>query len=248
MGSNRKKRRRAFTLIEVLAAMTVLAILVVLVARIFGEGLKAWEIGSRESEAATNARAAVDHIAREMSMAVATTNITLILGSDKVDTYKEFKADQVQFVALSEEPDTLSRSARELFFYVRANTSKGTTRYELMRGVSSKVPLSAYRNPGWTPPKMGSQVLIPNLVTFEVWVYKKEGANLVEVFDYDSSIDGPPLLADIYVETMSETDAIKASALHAADPTAALEYVTKVAKGYMARVYFNHRTGHSDDR
>src|ERR1035437_3904154 len=63
--------RAAFTLIEVLVAMTVLAVMVLMAANIFQSSSAAWNIGTQKADMNTAARAALDYMARELASAVA---------------------------------------------------------------------------------------------------------------------------------------------------------------------------------
>ena len=67
----RKGGVRAFTLIEIMAAMAVLAIVVLMLGRILNDTSRAWEIGSREGESAALSRALLALIATDLSSAIA---------------------------------------------------------------------------------------------------------------------------------------------------------------------------------
>jgi hypothetical protein len=246
-------------MIEVLASMAVLAIIILVIGRIFAESTKAWEVGNKEAAANNNGRAVVDYIARELSAAVVgTTNLTLKLQSDVFDTYGpagSIQADEVYFVALSEEPrytgGKLKRSARQLGFHL-SRTSNSVHRFQLTRREANSLPapLVCYTDPDWWQNQKNQwpSVLAENVVTFEVWMYRDDQGTLREEPNYDSATFGPPYLADIYVEMLSESDAIKADILQNADPNAALEFVNQNSKGFKARIHFNNRWGHTGDR
>jgi prepilin-type N-terminal cleavage/methylation domain-containing protein len=61
--------RRGFTLVEILASMTILVFLVLMLTRVYTEGANAWKTGSRNTYRNMNARAVMDYIGRELSMA-----------------------------------------------------------------------------------------------------------------------------------------------------------------------------------
>ena len=63
-------RLRAFTLIELLAAVSVFGLMLLITARIFSDSTRAMEIGMHSAEVQSNGRAVMDFVARELSAAV----------------------------------------------------------------------------------------------------------------------------------------------------------------------------------
>jgi len=245
-------RRGGFTLIEVLAATTILIIILLMVSRIFTDTTRAWGVGNRDAVAGNHGRAVVDHIARELSCAVIGTNTTTLkLESDQSTTYGSIQADKLSFVALSEEPrDGTHRSARQLSFYVATTPNTAGTvvspGYALMRRESSQLgAMTCYKDPNWHGSFTGSSVVLAeHITTFEVFMYYNSGGLPRPQTDYDSASDGLPLMADIYVEMLSPEHARIADQLTAGNQQ---DYVNRNAKGYMARVFFNHRRGYLDE-
>lgn len=68
--SGRRRPGHGFSLVEVLAAMSILAILMLLMGRIFGDSTRAMRSGIRGAESSASARAVMDFMARDVSMAV----------------------------------------------------------------------------------------------------------------------------------------------------------------------------------
>lgn len=66
----RSKTSSGFTLIELLAAMTTLVVLVLMLTRLFTQGIAAMETGNRNTYRNMNARAVMDFMARELSVAI----------------------------------------------------------------------------------------------------------------------------------------------------------------------------------
>ena len=66
-----RRRRGGFTLIEVLAAMVIVAVLVLMLSRVFTESSRIWRLGMRQSEQMANARSVLDWLQRELQSAVA---------------------------------------------------------------------------------------------------------------------------------------------------------------------------------
>jgi prepilin-type N-terminal cleavage/methylation domain-containing protein len=69
--SARLERREGFTLLEILMAMTILAIIVLIVSGIFRQSRSAWESGMRRTDLNMEGRSAVTLMSRELSQAVA---------------------------------------------------------------------------------------------------------------------------------------------------------------------------------
>lgn len=65
-----KSRRSGFTLIELLASMTILVLIVLMLTRLYSDAAAAIQTGKRNSDRNMNARAVMDFMARELSMAV----------------------------------------------------------------------------------------------------------------------------------------------------------------------------------
>jgi len=71
MNVQHQGRRRGFTLMEILVAMTILAIIILIVSGIFQQSSTAWEAGERKTELNMEGRAAIDLMAQELANAVA---------------------------------------------------------------------------------------------------------------------------------------------------------------------------------
>src|ERR1035437_5758317 len=76
--------RVAFTLIELLASMAILALIMVMLFSAFEQISKAWTQGESRVETFTEARAVLDLMSRELSQAIATPQITFRAEKDKV--------------------------------------------------------------------------------------------------------------------------------------------------------------------
>jgi prepilin-type N-terminal cleavage/methylation domain-containing protein len=67
-----------FTLLELLAAMAVLAVMIVMLFAAFSQASHAWLLGESRVETFGQARAALDFMAKELSQAIVTSNITFL--------------------------------------------------------------------------------------------------------------------------------------------------------------------------
>jgi len=130
-GAAPSRGRRGFTLIEILASMTILVFLVLMLTKVYTEGANAWKTGARNTYRNMTARAVMDYMARELSMA------TFEFGADPAKNFLSFGynadvtpnnfglegADEVFFVRLNKDPDMsgdegLRRSAELIRYYV----------------------------------------------------------------------------------------------------------------------------------
>ena len=71
-------RNGGFTLLELLAAMAILAIMITLLFQAFGQASRAWLQAENRVETYSQARAALDYMSREISQAIVTSNITFL--------------------------------------------------------------------------------------------------------------------------------------------------------------------------
>ena len=130
MSKARSSTSAGFTLIEILAAMTVLIFLVLMLTQVYTEGANAWKAGSRSTYRNMHARAVMDFIARELSMAAFekgddpsknflsmayNANVTL-------DNFGLEGGDELFFVRLNKSPiledDGKRRSAELIRYYL----------------------------------------------------------------------------------------------------------------------------------
>jgi prepilin-type N-terminal cleavage/methylation domain-containing protein len=63
-----------FTLIELLVAMAILMVIVLMLANVFQQSTRSWNIGTRQAEIGLEARAAINLIEQDLSQAVASSN------------------------------------------------------------------------------------------------------------------------------------------------------------------------------
>jgi type II secretory pathway component PulJ len=63
-----------FTLIELLVAMSILMVIVLMLANVFQQSTRSWNIGTRQAEIGLEARGAINLIEQDLSQAVASSN------------------------------------------------------------------------------------------------------------------------------------------------------------------------------
>jgi len=93
------RRRRGFTLLELLVAISILSIIVVAVAKLFEQSTVAWDRGTRRAESMMIGRAIVDHLATKAALATSNESDTVwstLEGTNGVDTYTVVEGDMFQ--------------------------------------------------------------------------------------------------------------------------------------------------------
>jgi prepilin-type N-terminal cleavage/methylation domain-containing protein len=250
-----------FTLIELLAGLAILSIIVVFLGKIFATSTDAFSVGTSTSETATEARAVMDLITRELSEAVADELLTFKLQTDDFQTYGPvYKSDKLYFAVMSQRPEqNVKRNGKEVIYYVTTmkdpNDADIPNRYRLMRAggpnyTKSYYQLYEYPNKDWTSLSPGDfgggniDVVAENIITFKVTTYDE---NLTPVPNYYSPNKNHklPVLVDIYLEVLSEEDGRTASAMPAA---AAHDFIQRRKTAYAARVFPHQREGYSYNR
>lgn len=254
---HKTNRRAAFTLVELLAAMAVLAIMLLMFANIFASSGKAWSSGTRRTEQNMNGRAVLEYMCKEISQSIVGSNngVVFQLDYDVSGTFSErsyFTNTALHFVSTrgcsaAANPD----EARLIHYYVRKgpNTSSGDdfAPYQLMRAQNSdhSIITSAYQTtakpPGWSSQKSGTgwqaSVFVDNITQF----YVVADGNNATFKSYSYTPNRLPDYVDIVIGFLSEDDARKAQLLSGA---ARLNYVTKAEKRFTRRIYMQNRVGY----
>lgn len=170
----RRAGRFGFSLVEVLAAMAILAIIMVLLGRIFGDSTRAMKVGMRGAEVNASARAVMDFIARDISAAMfgppGTTAPYLLLrtynaespaGLPPPDNILGLRTDDfrtLMFIAPINSPTNSNPRETKCVMYRMRHYQSGTNyladRYELMRGEFYDQTNNQrwYRDPNWSDP------------------------------------------------------------------------------------------------
>ena len=198
--ASRTGPRLAFSLIEVLAAMTILAILVLMAAQLFAGSAQFWKLGSRRIEQDMNARAALELVGRQIMMAVGDDDLlvfrvdegktNMLLGGATYATISMVTMDhQARSIRLS---PTSSQSAffRDVQQTQYAVVNTGSNAVLMRYGVYREYPMAdpeadtpryikCYQNPDWAVPDASlsnddnwplPQVLCENVLQFEARV------------------------------------------------------------------------------
>lgn len=278
-----RSSKSGFTLIEIMAALGVFALLTLVLAEMFLASNRAFRQGSALSQQSTSGRAALNFLSRDLSQAIFDSErgvCALKLESDKDTGAYGKDGDRLYFMSAGEVRDNGTSWFRQMnqVVYMLVETPPDTGAggderefpcYNLVRYTvpgetarSSTSNSAEYKSGEYTTYKINtvggvdwwddlravtpqnSDVLVPFVRTFEVWVYDKNGN---AISNYDSrpvSIggNGPPSYADIYLEVLGEEHASIADL--SVDPE---DYCDRNAKRYFTRVYFRSAFGNNPD-
>jgi len=260
MASNRNNA--GFTVIELLAAMTILIFLVMMMTRVFTETSGLWDKGADRAQTAAEGRVIMDFIVKEMTQAIADDIVSFKLNSGGTST-KMYgvnaygaDSDEVCFVAGVRPPPGVSLRNSHQFVYFIAPMLDETesvmpNRYRLVRvrktgsmySGTANLENSAYRKTDWwrNMNTNSLETIAENVAGFEVWAFSEKQRDYV--FGYDSTVEDNllPSWVDIYLELLGEDDAVRAAILWDANPSDAADYVSRNVRRFNARVFFPNR-------
>ncbi len=235
--------RAGFTLIEIMVAMVVLAILVVMVGNIFQQVSDSWNIGTQSSEANTAGRAAMTFMAQELAQAVAgpieaapgvspAPNPDLVFMVDGVN--------ELRFVTLTGEPNAGDnrRALRGAIFRLETDGAfEHTLRYR--RETASNPYL--VKPADWNYQSI--EPVISNVVDFQAYVYADYNgiANAITA-PLPFTSNQLPACVDLYLEILSEGDMRRWESLSG---VTADDFLDRNAMCYSTRVFFLNRKGYA---
>ncbi len=152
----------AFTLIEVLVAMTVLSVMVLMAANIFQSSSASWNIGTQKADMNTAARAALDYMARELACAVAgPIDKVGSAGADYLTLYQK-DINNLRFLTLIDTPGPdnggkIHRALQGVYFW---NAS------QCLKYFHTTNALDCYANPNWyLTPLNPSGAVVDDVIT-----------------------------------------------------------------------------------
>jgi len=270
MASNKKPA--GFTVIELLASMTVLIFVVMMMTRIFTETTGIWARGAKQIQSAVEGRVIMDFIVKEMTQAVADDVVTFKLNSGVgsppqygVNAYG-VQSDEVCFVAMVRSGDGgYRRTSNQFVYFISPMLDEQnqaipnrfrlvrTRRTQSMYNNPANLAKSAYGNRTWWQdmdpdydddgPDSGTPIetIAENVAGFEVWAWNPAADRYEPGYGSSDFDDLLPLWVDIYLELLSEDDAVRSAILMDADPNLGAEYISRSVKRYTTRVYFPNR-------
>ena len=245
-----RMRRAGFSLVEVLAALTVLSVMVMLLGRLFNDSSTAWTTGTRRAALDSSARATLDFLSYEIGQAIVDDLIPLVVESDKTSLNAlDVDSDVIRLVSLSNKAEqrsgTTYRDSQALVYFVNTTITNETA--GLWRRVSEKftsgVPLAqAYAgDPAWLSSPLTTIGYDANVISPEVIRLKASVTTtniITRTEGYDSRVDGLPMWLDLHLELMSEQDVMRAALLSG---TARTDYIRQKARRYSGRIYLLNR-------
>lgn len=243
---DRRARAAAFSLIEVLSAMAILSIIILMVARLFADSTQSWKLGTRRVEQDFNARASLELIGRQLTMAMVDTVLTMRVKSGPNCLYGT-PSDIVTFASFDQRAEIRNRQpyrdVQQTRYALYAPPTNPPIGYLLLRYVTQNESLSVYRcyeKRNWTsvfdayPPEYAN-VLAEHVARFNVYVYVPDASgNPVRKNNYDSQTDPPPLWIDVVLFLLDEDDAIRAANLSG---TARENYLNRNVRRYVHRAF-----------
>lgn len=248
-------RRCGFTLIEIMAAVAILALMVVFLANVFNNTSKIWKLGNKRVESNNSGRAAIEFVSRELSSAMVGGKLEMELASDfagdEVYGSSQARSDRIAFASSTSTPqDAPSYPVRQIkqsvFAVITTNGAKGPYFLVNHNFFAPSYVQNAYEDTaGWTANLLkgvtfgNSSVIAENVRNFEVWVYDQTGQ---PVDDYKSWINGPPLFIDVYLEVLAEEDATRAAEGASDDDT-----LNRATRRYHTRIFMPNVLGAMHD-
>lgn len=138
--SLRAAGRSGFTVIELLAAMTILIFIVMMMTRLFTAATSAWTLGTKNITTSTEGRAVMDFMVNELTQAVADERLTFKLFSQSKFGERAYNADsdELFFGANVQSGNPANRRNIDQFAYFIApmldeNENVMPNRYRLVR-------------------------------------------------------------------------------------------------------------------
>lgn len=237
-----------------MAAMAILGVILLIVARLMTESQTAFRSGVNQAEMNDYARSVLDFIAKDISTAIADEDATFKLKSDDEYVYG-LGADRIEFISIQGSVDSENRASREISYEVREMEREvidsGETniigRFQLMRSeIKSLSAVSYPDNSNWISGNTGqNRIIAENISAFVVFAYQLDGSGNPEAIEYDSTIHGDqlPIFVDVYIEFLGESEAEQIAALVKAGANV-VDRVNRVARRYQTRIYFHNRQGY----
>jgi len=262
-----ERKRKGFTLIELMAAMLILIIIVMMMVTVFNDAEKMWYLGTDRTMNCISGRAAMNLITHDLEHAAADDVLTFVTRPDRDGTSfygTPLTYDEICFVSLQNDSADGCRTAREIFYYVTTNSTPASPAQpgNLMRGYYSAAisstnyqkhcylnrnwynegPLNPGRNNSNPRPIVEHVVALSFLAPTNQNGYCGNDYYSTNSYNYSSNFvlrDSLPEYVDVFLEVLDESDALKLSGV-----TNKVAFVERNARRYSTRVYFHNRLGY----
>jgi prepilin-type N-terminal cleavage/methylation domain-containing protein len=229
------RSRAAFTLVELLAAMAVLALIILMIGNVLSSSTKAYATGSIRAEHNMNGRAVIDFIAQEVNTAI--VNPTLSFNVRAGAMAYSLPTHQLTFAALGPSSQSEKDEVHLIQYRLLANPSLAGT-YQLLRGdqhTTAQIK-GAYQNKAWANATFANSVILDNVTTLNVLV---NGLNTTTWDSHNNSRTNLPAYVDIFIGLISSDDAQKINLV--SDKVA---FLAKNEKRFYRRIQCINRLGY----
>lgn len=268
VGLNASKRRclqraQAFTLIELLAAMAVFAVLLLICANVFSSTSQAWHSGATRAEQNANVRAVLDRISVELWQATISTALVFYAGTHsppfpadfQVSTYGEpafalhfatmlgyaagpgnpHEMTSIAYCIGKTAPDSPTNSYTLYWLGWKPNVvnTRAAYRNNLGGQTSLQVIDGLYKNNAMFPSR-----LLVNVSTFKILVNGRQADFFSEQGDAETPPNTLPRFVDIYIGVLSAENVHQANLMSG---PARDRFVQNNEKRYVRRVYLPWR-------
>lgn len=246
-----------FTVIELLAGMTLVVLMVLFLTKIFTDTSTAWASSTKRVESNMAGRTAVQFMARELAAAIVDDTLTLKLESDE-DLALGLYSDRIYFMTSDQRAQLGSspnyyRQTKGIAYKISPMKHPVTNtnlphRFRVMRaGLEdyASTNFMPYTDSQWwqrvsNDTSLFQETLVENVRALEFWVFDRNGN---QFFSYDSSVHGPPAFMDVMIELLPDSDARRIALIgNDADRDA---YSDRVARRYFTRVHFHNFQGYA---
>lgn len=236
------KRKAGFTLVELLASMTVLSILVVFIVNLTNNVTKTFHATNQEVEASVDGRAILDFLSREISTMVPLNSQAfpsfVISSSDPSTSYSDScRLDEIRLIRNSK---TEYRDLQGIRYYTRRNVNVisgvNVTNFTLMRGVISATSTEAEGRLNNLVSGVISLAGLGGNAFQNAQVAEGISTFFVEPF-YPNASDRIPAYVDIYLGLLSGRDLMRIRNLSGDD---LVRYVEQNERVFTTRVSINN--------
>ncbi len=261
-------RRSGFTLLELLSAITVLTVIIWILAAIFRESDRAWNMGTSRVDLNTEGRAALTAIANDLRYAICDETMTFVIQPERKPVTDPSSGrviygrdnQEICFVSLADAgARTDSRAAREIFYYPTLTSTNRAGKYSIMRieNVATNSYLSSTWFEGASPqnrPRGFRAVVAENITALNFFVPDPLNPNGADISVYDSSNSAiaqsyhqlPPYV-DVVVEVLSDEAAEKLNIMSSAGSVTQAErmdFLEQNARRFVRRVFLQNGAGY----
>ena len=230
--------KAGFTLIEVMSAMAVLALLIAMLAQMFAVATDSVKRGEGELSRNSAAQLGMETVLQAIEGMIVNDRTACYFNPDPDE--EGFGFDEAWFVTTSTvmgSTNKLLKSYELVHFYIEEHTHTNTTgmaytSYDLMYAARAidepeRSPQVKGREEWWTKTlaaRMSAEVLIPNVVRFDFYLVGWDAENAMNEnyghYSFSSTTGGPdeitgipPAMIDIYIQVAGDESAVEGGSL-----------------------------------